>query len=159
MLTSPQPTALGRVISVRGSQARVGLVTTSHINESNVRATVGQFFGIRTATTTLVAIITEVSRENLPPTDNYIAIASVDLLGEIGSGPTGRFQRGVTSYPTIGDLTDVLTNEQLRTVYAPSKPEQIHVRLAAAGFVRRGLCRCRGNAEQAFRRSRLHRRR
>lgn len=75
MLTSPQPASLGRVISVRGSQARVGLVTTSQINDSNVRATVGQFFGIRTATTIIVAMITEVSRENLPPTDNYIAIA------------------------------------------------------------------------------------
>ncbi len=127
MMTSPQPAALGRVISVRGSQARVGLVTTSQINDSNVRATVGQFFGIRTATTIIVAMITEVSRENLPPTDNYIAIASVDLLGEIAAGPSGRFQRGVTSYPTIGDLVDVLTNQQLRTVYAPSKAEQIDI--------------------------------
>ncbi len=127
MLTSPQPASLGRVISVRGSMARVGLMTTSQINDSNVRATVGQFFGIRTATTIIVAMITEVSRENLPPTDNYIAIASVDLLGEIAAGPSGRFQRGVTSYPTIGDLVDVLTNQQLRTVYAPSKAEQINI--------------------------------
>jgi len=127
MLTSPQPASLGRVISVRGSQARVGLMATSQINDANVRATVGQFFGIRTATTIIVAMITEVSRENLPATDNYIAIASVDLLGEIGTGPSGRFQRGVTSYPTIGDLVDVLTNQQLRTVYAPSKAEQINV--------------------------------
>lgn len=126
MLNTPSA-ALGRVISVRGSQARVGLVTTSQINDSNVRATVGQFFGIRTATTILVAMITEVSRENLPPTDNYIAIASVDLLGEIGGGPAGRFQRGVTAYPTIGDPVDVLTNQQLRTVYAPSRAEQINV--------------------------------
>ncbi|MCF2523118.1 ATP-binding protein [Bradyrhizobium sp. G127] len=127
MLNSPQPAALGRVISVRGSQARVGLMATSQINDANVRATVGQFFGIRTATTIIVAMITEVSRENLPPTDNYIAIASVDLLGEIAAGPSGRFQRGVTSYPTIGDLVDVLTNQQLRTVYAPSKAEQINI--------------------------------
>lgn len=127
MLTSPQPASLGRVISVRGSQARVGLMATSQINDANVRATVGQFFGIRTATTIIVAMITEVSRENLPATDNYIAIASVDLLGEIAAGPSGRFQRGVTSYPTIGDLVDVLTNQQLRTVYAPSKAEQINI--------------------------------
>lgn len=126
MITA-NPPALGRVISVRGSQARVGLMTTSQINDSNVRATVGQFFGIRTATTVIVAMITEVTRENLQSADNYIAIASVDLLGEIGGGPTGRFQRGVTSYPTIGDAVDVLTNQQLRTVYAPSKAEQINV--------------------------------
>ena len=127
MFTAPQPASLGRVISVRGSLARVGLMATSQINDANVRATVGQFFGIRTATTIIVAMITEVSRENLPATDNYIAIASVDLLGEIAAGPSGRFQRGVTSYPTIGDLVDVLTNQQLRTVYAPSKAEPINI--------------------------------
>ena len=126
-MTTANPPALGRVISVRGSQARIGLLTTSHINDSNVRATVGQFFGIRTATTIIVAMITEVTRENVQSTENYFAAASVDLLGEIGLGPSGRFQRGVTSYPTIGDAVDVLTNQQLRTVYAPSKAEQINV--------------------------------
>jgi len=126
MLTSTQA-SLGRVISVRGSQARIGLSAPSQPGNITVRATVGQFFGIRTATTTLVAIITEVSRENLPATDDYVAIASVDLLGEISAGPTGRFQRGVTSYPTIGDPVDVLTNQELRTVYAPSRAEQINI--------------------------------
>jgi len=127
MLTSSTASSLGRVISVRGSQARVGLMATATINSSNVRATVGQFFGMRTSTTTIIAMITEVSCENLPSGENYIAIASVDLLGEIGGGPDGRFQRGVTSYPTIGDAVDLLTNQQLRTVYAPSKPEQINI--------------------------------
>ncbi len=127
MLTSPQASSLGRVISVRGSQARVGILATNQVSSNATRATVGQFFGIRTATTTIVAIITEVTRENLPAADNYIAAASVDLLGEIASGSTGRFQRGVTSYPTIGDAVDVLTNQQLRTVYAPSKAEQISI--------------------------------
>jgi DNA helicase HerA-like ATPase len=126
MLTSAQA-PLGRVISVRGSQARIGLTASSQPGNASVRATVGQFFGIRTATTTLVAIITEVSLENLPATDDYAAIASVDLLGEISAGPSGRFQRGVTSYPTIGDPVDVLTNQELRTVYAPSRAEQINI--------------------------------
>jgi len=126
MLTSSTAPSLGRVISVRGSQARVGMMATSTINSSNVRATVGQFFGMRTMSTIIIAMITEVSCENLSPGDNYIAVASVDLLGEIG-GTSGRFQRGVTSYPTIGDPVDILTNEQLRTVYAPSKPEQINI--------------------------------
>lgn len=127
MLTSTQTAPLGRVISVRGSQARIGLMATGQNSLSSVRATVGQFFGIRTATTILVAIITEVTRENLPAAENYVASASVDLLGEISTGPGARFQRGVTCYPTIGDLVDVLTNQELRTVYAPSKAEQINI--------------------------------
>ena len=119
--------ALGRVVSVRGSQARVGIVAGGSLTPSTLRATVGQFFGIRTASTIIVAMITEVSRENMGVSNDYIAVASVDLLGEIFGGSAGRFQRGVTSYPTIGDPVDILTNQELRTVYAPHGDRQINV--------------------------------
>ena len=127
MLTSTQAAPLGRVISVRGSQARIGILSNGPATLSSMRATVGQFFGIRTSTTTIVAMITEVTREEVLTPDNYIANASVDLLGEISSGPSAKFQRGVTCYPVIGDLVDLLGNEQLRTVYAPSRVEQINI--------------------------------
>ncbi len=127
MLTTSQTAPFGRVVSVRGSQARIGLLPSSGVTPFTARATVGQFFGIRTATTTLIAIITEVSCEGIAAGEKYIAVASVDLLGEISHGPSGRFQRGVTSYPTIGDSVDILTNQELRTVYAPLKPDQINV--------------------------------
>jgi hypothetical protein len=94
---------------------------------SAVRATVGRFVSIRCANSTLVAMITEVSCENLP-SDEYIASASVDLLGEIFGGPERtKFQRGVTNYPTIGDTVDLITNQELRTVYAPTGSDQIHI--------------------------------
>src|SRR5512137_1373199 len=100
-------TSLGRVISVRGSLARVGIFAANKMGLSEVRATVGRFVSIRCANSTIVAMITEVSIENLPPSDKYIASASVDLLGEILGGPDRpKFQRGVTNYPTIGDAVD-----------------------------------------------------
>jgi len=68
-----------------------------------------------------------VIRSVLPPSDAYIATASVDLLGEILGGDRPKFQRGVTHYPTIGDSTDLITNQELRTVYAPSGSDQINV--------------------------------
>src|SRR5512138_365545 len=71
-------TSFGRVISVRGSLARVGLLATSNMPVSEVRATVGRFVSIRCASSIIVAMVTEVSCENLPTADNYIAIASVD---------------------------------------------------------------------------------
>ena len=73
---------------MRGSLARVGLLATSQMALSEVRATVGRFVSIRCANSTIVAMITEVSCENLPTSDNYIASASVDLLGEILGGRT-----------------------------------------------------------------------
>ncbi len=122
-------TSFGRVISVRGSIARLGLLATGQTALSDVRATVGRFVSIRcAATSTIIAMITEVSCENVPTSDIYIATASVDLLGEILGGPERpKFQRGVTNYPTIGDSVEMITHQDLRTVYAPVGSDQIDV--------------------------------
>jgi hypothetical protein len=128
MSISTAPATFGRVISVRGSLARVGLLAASQMSHTEVRATVGRFVSIRCSNSTIVAMITEVSCENLPTQDIYIASASVDLLGEILGGPARpKFQRGVTNYPTIGDTVDLITNQELRTVYAPTGSDQINV--------------------------------
>ncbi len=94
-----------------------------------MRATVGRFVSIRcAATSTIIAMITEVSCENLPTSDIYVATAAVDLLGEILGGPERpKFQRGVTNYPTIGDSVELITHQDLRTVYAPVGSDQIEV--------------------------------
>lgn len=113
---------------VRGSQARIGLLAASQTGESEARATVGRFLTIRCANSAIVAIVTEVSCENMSSDDGYIAVASVDLLGEIlagGSGP--RFQRGVSTYPIIGDAAQLVTNQELRTIYTPARSDQIHI--------------------------------
>ncbi|WP_129273527.1 ATP-binding protein [Bradyrhizobium betae] len=121
-------TSFGRVISVRGSLARVGLLAESRMPVSEVRATVGRFVSIRCASSVIVAMITEVSCENLSSSDNLIAIASVDLLGEIlNAADKAKFQRGVTNYPTIGDSVDLITSQELRTIYAPTGSDQINV--------------------------------
>ncbi|RXG98421.1 DUF87 domain-containing protein [Bradyrhizobium zhanjiangense] len=121
-------TSFGRVISVRGSLARVGLLAEGRMPIWEVRATVGRFVSIRCASSVIVAMITEVSCENLSSTDNYIAIASVDLLGEIlNAADKAKFQRGVTNYPTIGDAVDLITSQELRTIYAPTGSDQINV--------------------------------
>ncbi|WP_083514787.1 ATP-binding protein [Bradyrhizobium sp. DASA03076] len=121
-------TSFGRVISVRGSLARVGLLAQSQMSISEVRATVGRFVSIRCASSVIVAMITEVSCENLASTGEYVAIASVDLLGEIlNAADKAKFQRGVTNYPTIGDAVDLITSQELRTIYAPTGSDQINV--------------------------------
>src|SRR5215467_5341950 len=120
-------TSLGRVISVRGSLARVGLLAKSQTPISEIRATVGRFVSLRCAASTIVAMITDVTCENLPTTDNYIATAGVDLLGEILNGDKPKFQRGVTHYPTIGDTAELISSEELHTIYAPTGSDQINV--------------------------------
>jgi len=122
-------TSFGRIILVRGSHARVGLTATGNkMGPSEIRATVGRFISIRCASSVIVAMITEVSCENLPTSDNYVASASVDLLGEIlGSADRQKFQRGVTNYPTIGDSVELINSQELRTIYAPSGSDQINI--------------------------------
>ena len=121
-------TSFGRVILVRGSLARVGLMANGKMGPSEMRTTVGRFVSIRCNTTVLVAMITEVSCEDLPTSDNFVATASVDLLGEIhGTGGTQKFRRGVTNYPTIGDGVELINSQELRTIYAPSGADQINI--------------------------------
>jgi DNA helicase HerA-like ATPase len=128
MMAEAVQASFGKVISVRGSGARAGLLPSSGLTPSAVRATVGRFVSIRTATSTIIAMITEVSSENLTDSDPHIAIAAVDLLGEILPGPVrAKFQRGVTNYPTIGDAVELISSEDLRIVYAPTGSDQINV--------------------------------
>src|SRR5690349_19679648 len=94
---------------------------------SEVRGTVGKFVSIRCASSTIVAMITDVTSENMTSSDTYIASAGVDLLGEILGGDRPKFQRGVTHYPTIGDVVELISSQELRTVYAPSGADQINV--------------------------------
>jgi DNA helicase HerA-like ATPase len=116
------------VILVRGSLARVGLMANGKIGLSEVRATVGRFVSIRCGTSVIVAMITEVSCEDLPTSGDFIASASVDLLGEIlGASDRQKFQRGVTNYPTIGDAVELINSQELRTIYAPNGSDQINI--------------------------------
>ncbi|MGJ5177436.1 ATP-binding protein [Bradyrhizobium oligotrophicum] len=121
-------TSFGRVISVRGSQARVGILSTQLMSVSDIRATVGRFISIRCPSATIIAIITEVTSEDLSQASEYVATASVDLLGEIlGPADKPKFQRGVTHYPTIGDAVDMITSQELRTIYTPTAGDHIDI--------------------------------
>ena len=121
-------TSFGLVISVRGSQARVGILSTQQMTVSEIRATVGRFISIRCPSATIIAIITEVTSEDLSQAHDYVATASVDLLGEIlGPAERPKFQRGVTHYPTIGDAVDMITSQELRTIYTPTAGDHIDI--------------------------------
>ncbi|NPU15338.1 DUF87 domain-containing protein [Bradyrhizobium sp. 83012] len=120
--------SFGRVISVRGSQARVGILSTGQMTVSDIRATVGRFISIRCPSATIIAIITEVTSEDLSQAHDYVATASVDLLGEIlGPAERPKFQRGVTHYPTIGDAVEMITSQELRTIYTPTAGDHIDI--------------------------------
>jgi DNA helicase HerA-like ATPase len=122
--SQPQPTMapLGSVLSVQGSQAKVGLSGASLSRADQARATVGMFLGIRSGAALLIGMITEVTLETSAAAreQGARATARVDLMGEIRADEKGAaaFRRGVTAYPAIGDPAVLLAGRELQLVYA-----------------------------------------
>ena len=117
--------AIGRVLSVSGSEARIGLFADAlQLADSadDAALTVGKFIGVARNRWLLVGIISQVSTEVplLVREEGYHAVASVDLMGQITSAEiTGdaHFLRGVTCYPAIGDTAVALSTPDLRKIY------------------------------------------
>jgi DNA helicase HerA-like ATPase len=117
----PATRPLGHVLSVNGSQASVGLLPFKQPGAEDQRATVGKFLGIRSGTSLLIGMITNVTLETAAVARElgYGATAHLDMMGEIKESAAGTqyFQRGVTDYPVIGDSADLITSAELRLVY------------------------------------------
>ena len=62
----PAAAPIGRVISVRGSQASVGLPAPHPRFSDDTRATVGKFLGIDIGKAILIGVITDVFIESIP---------------------------------------------------------------------------------------------
>ncbi len=126
----PRAELLGRIISVHGSQASVGIPAMSPQAPEEKRVTVGKFLGVAVGKTLLVGLITDVSmRAEAGARENDAAVAKLDLIGEIRSGDAGTayFQRGVTSYPGIGDPVVFIGARELRLIFQSSSSRMIEV--------------------------------
>jgi DNA helicase HerA-like ATPase len=127
-LAAGQP--IGQVISVRGSQASVGLLASPLHDRNTVRATVGKFLGICAGESLLVGVITNVliGTPALANEHGWYSTADVDLVGEIKQSATSaQFQRGVTDYPAIGDPVLPIGARELRLVYNVSSASAVAI--------------------------------
>ncbi len=116
---SPSVELVGRVISVRGSQASVGLPSAAAHAPEEARATVGKFLGLRAGKSLLIGLIADVSLRTEPLLRNQDQVAQVDLIGEIHDNDTASayFQRGVSRYPAIGDAAQIIGSRELRLIF------------------------------------------
>ena len=127
---APQAELLGRIVSVHGSQASVGIPAMSPAGPEEKRITVGKFLGVVVGKSMLVGLITDVSMRPEAGKDNRDAgVAKLDLIGEIRSGDGGvaYFQRGVTSYPGMGDPVAFVGSRELRLIFQSSSARMIEV--------------------------------
>jgi uncharacterized protein len=120
---------LGRVLSVNGSHASVGILATDGINFSEVRTTVGRLLRIQSGKSVVIGVITNVSLQTIPAAreQGYYATADVDLMGEIEAGAVARYRKGVSEYPTIGDAANHLERNELQIVYGGSNANTIQI--------------------------------
>jgi hypothetical protein len=106
----------GRVVSVRNG---------------GEHPTVGKFIGMLAGKVTIFGLVTEIGEQAAmaPGGSSFRKVARLDLVGEINQLPNGgtNFQRGVTEYPNIGDGAVMLTEDDLRMVYAGSAADHAHV--------------------------------
>jgi DNA helicase HerA-like ATPase len=118
---------VGTVLSVRGSEAQVGL--PAPWPAQTARATVGKFLAIAAGQSALIGMITEVSADRSEANGGGTrAVANVSLIGEIVSdGGRQVFHRGVSDYPAIGDEARLVGPEQLRLIYAPQGRDAINI--------------------------------
>jgi len=123
-----EATTLGTVLSVRGSEACIGLPAPA-LNEQ-LRATVGAFLAIAAGRHRLIGVVTEVASNDEGGGDKrFGAVARVDMMGEIVIDDLGaeRFSRGVSTYPAIGDAARIIGRDELRIVYKASSASAINI--------------------------------
>jgi hypothetical protein len=127
---STEAAALGVVLTVRGSEAHVGLSRQFGRTEG-ARPTVGKFLAIDTGASSVVGMIAEVSSQGSRDRDmgEFAAIARIELMGEILPTAQGspKLRRGVREYPAIGDPVTMISGNDLRLIYNSSEKGAIRI--------------------------------
>lgn len=124
------PTRLGTVEDVSGPSVRIKLEDGTETGLVFVRGEgyrvgqVGSFVRIPAGYSDLYGIVSQVGAGAAPSVGETVQNFGnrwmlVELVGEGGRGK--KFERGISQYPTIGDLAHVVTESDLAAIYAPGE--------------------------------------
>lgn len=124
------PTRLGTVEDVSGPSVRIKLEDGTETGLVFVRGEgyrvgqVGSFVRIPAGYSDLYGIVSQVGAGAAPTAPESAQNFGnrwlrVELVGEGGRGR--KFERGISQYPTIGDLAHVVTESDLAAIYAPGE--------------------------------------
>ena len=120
--------ALGRVITVSGSQVTAQFTTESVDGDFDV--TVGSLVGVSNGDSLAIGTLSDIALERTPSDDNATsAVGRIDLLGEIVTEKSGekRFQNGIRAYPKIGNTVVSIRDEDLEVIYGLSHPRSVKI--------------------------------
>jgi len=130
---SPDPSRLGTVEDVNGSSISVKLADSTpggllFVNGEAYRVgQVGGFVRIPSGYVDLYGVISQVGAGAAPgPPELAPQFGNRWLRVElVGQGRRGtKFERGIAQYPSIGDSVHVVTESNLKTVYAPGNDDE-----------------------------------
>ncbi|GBE43630.1 AAA-like domain protein [bacterium BMS3Bbin10] len=122
---------IGRIVSVTGSQAVIMLDQETG-ETGDKRAELGAILKIDTPSSVLLGIVSALSvpvpsqKEGEPE----IRIAELELIGQLPKekdGGIGSFRRGVSGYPSLGDVVDVASGEELRRAYMWNSAQAVSI--------------------------------
>jgi DNA helicase HerA-like ATPase len=123
--------SIGRIVSVTGAKA-VLMLDSAADRASKERPDMGTLLAIETDNTIVLAIVSALSmpvpaqREG----DIEIWVAELGLVGELKKGPDGRpvtFNRGVTTYPGLGDRARVAYKHELEIAFGGDPKTSVRV--------------------------------
>ncbi len=120
---------IGRVVSVTGSQA---VVLLNEDGAGSKRATEGAELGmVLTVETPRTVLLGVVSALSVPvpsqrEAEAEVRIAELELVGEL-SKARNEFVRGVSVYPTLGELVFRATTQQLERAYLWNSPSAVRL--------------------------------
>lgn len=127
-------TPMGRIVSVTGSQAVVLLDREFDGGDGREaqRAELCEVLKIETPTSILLGLVSALSvpvpsqRDGEPE----VRIAELELLGQImkdDRGGFGKFQRGVSTYPSLGDKVLAAGADELRLAYLSNSSQAVQI--------------------------------
>ncbi|MEJ0097049.1 MAG: DUF87 domain-containing protein [Bauldia sp.] len=121
---------LGRIIGITGSGA-IARLFKAEAAEEDARVTIGRLVGINAESSLIVGVVVRmsVSPPDAEDHESGSLVVDVDFMGEIKNygTPKASFQRGVSTYPTIGNHISRLVTADIATIHHIGDGETIEV--------------------------------
>jgi DNA helicase HerA-like ATPase len=128
--TATAPAPLGRIVGITGSGA-VARLLKADATDTDSGVTIGRLIGIAAETSLIVGAVVRMT-VSPPAADDHESgslVAEIDFMGEIKNygAADASFQRGVSTYPTIGNIIQRLASGDIATIHHVGGGETIEV--------------------------------